>query len=292
MTLQEAFEQTKGRMDGLLRQVLHTKHPSPRLHQAMAYAVENGGKRLRPFLVYQCADVLGISNHPYLDNIAAAIELIHSYSLVHDDLPDMDNSPLRRGKPSCWQKYGATTAILVGDALQPLAFEVLAQGYEEVSAEQKLSIIHLLATASGAQGMVAGQMMDMFPDPSWGHDQLCLLQSLKTGMLIDVSCVAPGILANASSDVQGLLRHLAHNLGLMYQILDDILDETGAEEQRGKPSGQDEAKRTFVKIRGLQASRDYLSQLHDHNLSLLEKLGQRDHLLGKFSSAIAEEKII
>ncbi len=291
MNLLIAFKQTRSRINAFLRQIFDDNQPSLELKKAMEYAVKNGGKRLRPFLVYQCADLLEF-NHPYMDKIAAAIEIIHSYSLVHDDLPDMDNSLLRRGKPSCWQAFNPATAILVGDALQPLAFEILAEQDETVSASQQLAILHLLASASGARGMVAGQMMDMFPDKQWGEEDLRLLQSLKTGKLIEVSCLAPAILANASLEVKEKLRQLAHHLGLMYQMMDDILDETGVEMQMGKPTGQDHSKLTFVKIIGLEASRTCLMDLHRQNLSILAEWGKSDHILGLFSESIAHLRMV
>lgn len=292
MNLTQAFEKAKGRIDEVLYHILDFVSPSPTLQVAMDYAVANGGKRLRPFLVYHCAHLLEVEDTPYLDRVAASIELIHCYSLVHDDLPDMDNSPLRRGKASCWKEFNTTTAILVGDALQPLAFEILADIDGGVTPQQQLAIIQLIAQASGSTGMVAGQMMDMFPSELWQEEQLRLLQSLKTGRLIEASCLAPAIIARTRPEQKNLLKKFAENLGLMYQIMDDILDETAEIEKLGKPTGQDQNKRTFVKILGLTTSRDYLHRLHAQNLSLLNQLGSNTHILSLFSQAIAEETVI
>ncbi|HXF90529.1 MAG TPA: polyprenyl synthetase family protein [Candidatus Nitrosotenuis sp.] len=286
--LNHAFDQAKSRIEGVLHQFLQISQPASQLQEAIRYAVENGGKRLRPFLVYQCADLLDVTSD-YIDNIAAAIELIHCYSLVHDDLPDMDNSPLRRGKPSCWKQYGTTTAILVGDALQPLAFEILAQLDKNVHPQHQLTLIHHLAIASGRQGMVAGQMMDMFPDVHWGEAEIRLLQSLKTGQLFDISCISPGILANTSPEQLHLLHQLAHNLGLMYQIMDDILDKTSLVQNLGKPTGQDQTKLTLLKVIGLTKSRGYINDLHAQNLDLLNQFGKSQHLLSLFSEWIMHQ---
>jgi farnesyl diphosphate synthase len=280
-----AFDQAKQRVAIKLQQTLDDQSQHIHLQQALEYAVAAGGKRLRPFLVYACSDLWG-SQSSYLDTVAAAIELIHCYSLVHDDLPDMDNSPLRRGRPSCWKQYDPTTAILVGDALQTLAFELLGVRHPSVTVETQLKLIHLVAQAAGANGMVAGQMMDMYPQSDWNPENLFQLQYLKTGKLIEASCVAAGVVANAPSHQIEIIQKFAYHIGLMYQITDDLLDVSGNETDTGKPVAQDQAKFSIVKILGIPQAQQQAEQLHQENQNLLAIFGQRAQTLLAFSKWI------
>jgi len=240
--------------------------PPTRLHQAMRYAVLNGGKRLRPALVYAAGEVAGAAPEA-LDGAACAVELIHSYSLVHDDLPAMDDDALRRGKPTCHIAFDEATAILAGDALQSLAFTVLAEEPTlAVPAARRLEMIAVLAAAGGAAGMVGGQVMDM---EGTGRDlDLPALETMhrcKTGALIAAS-VRLGTLAAPAVDeemLQRLERYAAH-IGLAFQIRDDILDVEGETETLGKPQGSDAAggKATYTRLLGLDAARKRLLDLH------------------------------
>ncbi len=230
-----------------------------RLHAAMRYAALGGGKRLRPVLVYATGEALGIPEQR-LDGAAASVELIHAYSLVHDDLPAMDDDDLRRGQPTCHKAFDEATAILVGDGLQTLAFQVLAQDPSlEAEAAQRLDMITVLAEASGSRGMVGGQALDLAAE---GHKlalpDLETLHRHKTGALIR-ACVlmAAALGADVPEKVQVGLDRYAQCIGLAFQIQDDILDIEGSTEVLGKTQGADQAhdKATFPSLMGLEASR-------------------------------------
>ncbi|MEI8295286.1 MAG: polyprenyl synthetase family protein [Alphaproteobacteria bacterium] len=232
----------------------------PQLQQAMQYAVAGSGKHIRPWLVFQCGKLVGLQENS-LWPIAAAIELVHSYSLVHDDLPAMDNADMRRGKPSCWRAFDEATAILVGDALLPLAFSVLTQIEAEPSCIVKL--IQELAYATGVHGMVAGQMFDICPEKNLGPEALQETQRLKTAVLIAFSCVAPALIAKKPPQVQEALRQFGECLGLLYQLTDDIID---AQEDQ-------EAQSTWVKVVGLDAAQAVADTWHQTAQQALSIVG-------------------
>jgi len=259
-----------------INQVLETciaerRHTMPeRLFDAINYSVLDAGKRLRPALTYAVGESLG-TPLSLLDAPAAAIELIHCYSLVHDDLPAMDDDDLRRGKPTTHIAFDEATAILVGDALQAMAFDVLSQA-SELTAIQRLEMIRVLARAAGANGMVAGQMRDMQAQTqSITIDDLRRLHQQKTGALIEAA-VSFGCLASthaSEATLHALERYGAH-LGLAFQIQDDVLDITQTSEQLGKPQGSDSRneKTTFVSLLGLEAAK---AEAHKH-VSLAKNL--------------------
>jgi len=235
------------------------------LHAAMRYSVLGGGKRVRPLLVYATGMALTGSSQQ-LDGAACATELIHAYSLVHDDLPAMDDDDLRRGQPTCHKQYDEATAILVGDALQTLAFQVLCKDKSmSVSAETRLEMIQTLATASGSRGMAGGQALDLAAE---GQElNLAELENLhihKTGALIRAS-VRLGALATEQSNnaLTQKLDHYAKCIGLAFQVRDDILDIEGNTETLGKTQGKDQAqlKSTYPALLGLQGARDTAEQL-------------------------------
>jgi farnesyl diphosphate synthase/geranylgeranyl diphosphate synthase type II len=255
--------------------VLDGQLPSERaavdgLHQAMRYAALAGGKRFRPVLVYATGQALGLEL-ARLDPIAAAIEFIHAYSLVHDDLPAMDDDDLRRGRPTCHRAFGEATAILAGDALQALAFEVLAGGLHEEAAG--LSVIHEIARACGSAGMAGGQALDLAAvGRNLDRHGLETMHRLKTGALIRAAVTAPCQLAGVDA---GAHRHLAAYgdcVGLAFQVHDDILDVAGDAAVTGKNTQADSTldKPTFVSILGMEESRAQARDLRDRAILQLQ----------------------
>jgi farnesyl diphosphate synthase len=248
-----------------------------RLHQAMRYATLDGGKRLRAGLVYAAGEALGASLEA-LDVPACAVEMVHAYSLIHDDLPCMDDDDLRRGKPTVHRAYDEATAVLAGDALQPLAFELLASDPAlDVDAARRAQMIGVLARASGSLGMAGGQAIDL---ASVGAPMtISALEDCyrrKTGVLI-TAAVHMGALAAASADADRIKRLVRYGdaLGLAFQIMDDVLDVEGSVESLGKPIGADEArgKPTYPSLLGLEIAKTQAQQLRAQALETLESLG-------------------
>ncbi len=229
--------------------------PPEQLHDAMRYAVLAPGKRMRPLLTFGSAEALGL-DPGQVDSIAAAIEIIHAYSLIHDDLPAMDDDDYRRGRPTCHRKFDEATAILAGDALQALAFEIIAED-DSVNAADRGALTLGLSRACGSLGMAGGQAIDL---GAVGHtlnrDQLFEMHQLKTGALIRAAAALPAIVAHASADLERALNEYGRCVGLAFQIQDDILDVEGDPEEIGKTAGADAAmdKPTFPSILGLEAS--------------------------------------
>ncbi len=249
--------------------------PRP-LIDAMHYGVFNGGKRIRPLLVYLGCEVLGC-DLSLADKPAAAIELVHAYSLIHDDLPAMDDDDLRRGKPTCHIKFGEATAILAGDALQTLAFETLSSD-TRLSAGVRIDLIHTLATASGASGMVAGQVIDLeFEHKQVNAASLEEMHRRKTGDLIATCLKFAAIISNANPDHSEALAKYGFDLGLAFQIRDDILDITGDEAVIGKPVGSDldNKKSTFTSLYGLDEASNKLHQTIERAIAALSGFGDR-----------------
>jgi len=274
----ERLSQFQQRINRVLENLLAERRAAmpEKLFDAMNYTVLDAGKRLRPALVYAVGESLQVPL-AILDAPAAALELIHCYSLVHDDLPAMDDDDLRRGKPTTHIAFDEATAILVGDALQALAFEVLAQA-PELSAAQRIEMIRVLSRAAGANGMVAGQMRDMAAsNATLTEKQLREMHQQKTGALIEAA-VAIGGLASAQVDETTLhtLEVYAAHLGLAFQIQDDILDVTQTTEHLGKPQGSDDrnGKTTFVLLLGLEGA---ISAANSHAQLAREAL-TRSHL--------------
>jgi farnesyl diphosphate synthase len=245
-------------VDATLEQVLPKPHGlHARVHEAMRYATFAGGKRLRPFLVLHCARLFGVEPGR-ASRAAAAIEVLHTYSLVHDDLPCMDDDDLRRGRPTTHIAFDEMTAVLAGDALLTIAFEILAGAETHPSAVVRIELVRRLAEASGHDGMIGGQMIDMLaPDRAFGADDVMLLQRLKTGQLFEFSCEAGAILGEASAEDRARLRSYAHDMGLVFQITDDLLDVTSTAEKTGKAVGKDadQGKATLVSIYGIERAR-------------------------------------
>jgi farnesyl diphosphate synthase len=221
------------------------------LFDAMRYAVLSGGKRLRPFMVMESARVFGV-DAGRARRVAAAAEFMHCYSLVHDDLPAMDNSDTRRGKPALHKAFGESTAILAGDALLTLSFEILSDIETHEDPRVRIELVSNLASAAGMNGMVAGQMLDMIGEKQeFDVGTISRLQRLKTGKLIAFCCEAGAILGRANPAHRQALRNYAHDLGLAFQVTDDLLDAEGDPKKMGKPKGQDAKKATFVTTMGI-----------------------------------------
>lgn len=284
LNVQTHLQVWQERIEQVLDQVLPATHLHPgRLHEAMRYSVLNGGKRMRPLLVYATGEALGVEAEK-LDIPAAAIELIHVYSLVHDDLPAMDDDDLRRGKPTCHKAYDEATAILVGDALQALAFQLLAAHPQlDVLPAQRLRMIDQLGQAAGSRGMVAGQAIDL---GAVGKEltelELEIMHIHKTGALIRASVLLAAYAAEGISAEQ--LRQLdrfAKCVGLAFQVQDDILDVESDTQTLGKTRGADAAagKPTYPSIIGMAAAKAKLQDLHDEAVSALAGFGESADLL-------------
>ncbi|MBU6419011.1 MAG: polyprenyl synthetase family protein [Proteobacteria bacterium] len=252
-----------------------------KLVEAMRYAVLNGGKRMRAFLVIEVAKLFAV-NRTCAARVAASVEMLHAYSLVHDDLPAMDDDDLRRGQPSCHKKFDEATAILAGDALQTRAFEVLAEEDTHADPEARVELVLALAGASGMRGMVGGQMIDM---ESEGKDltgpEITRLQALKTGRLIQYAAEAGGILGRAPAPQRQAIMAYGRDLGAAFQIYDDVLDETASAEEMGKTAGKDAAagKATMVRILGLARARAQAEMLAEQAAGHLDVFGERAALL-------------
>lgn len=234
-----------------------------RLHEAMRYAVLAGGKRLRPFLVLAGGELFAVPA-PRAIRVGVAIELIHGYSLVHDDLPAMDDAATRRGRPSCHRQFDEASAILAGDALQSLAFEVLADPATHPKAAVRCDLVRRLAVAAGALGMCGGQMIDLAAEGrALGLEEVLELQRLKTGALLEFACEAGAILGSAAEEARAVLRAYAADLGLAFQLQDDLLDVTGDAALAGKDLGRDQAagKATVVSLLGVDGARRRLRDL-------------------------------
>lgn len=249
--------------------------PPHKLNAAMRYTLENGGKRLRPMLVYMTADMLGGSLDD-ADAPAASVELIHTYSLIHDDLPAMDDDDLRRGKPSCHKAFDEATAILTGDALQALAFEILATPSSNLPATIQLAMVQMLAQASGMLGMCKGQALDIeATKQTISLAQLEQMHHHKTGALIKASVLLGALASNkaSASDLE-LLDKFADRVGLAFQVKDDVLDVIGDTASLGKPQGSDQAlgKATYTELLGLEKASSYAKQLCEEGKDFLSSL--------------------
>jgi len=252
-----------------------------RVHEAMRYATFAGGKRLRPFLVLHSARLFGVPE-TRARRVAAAIEVMHTYSLVHDDLPCMDDDDLRRGRPTTHKAFDEATAVLAGDALLTISFEILADPATHESGDVRCRLIARLAEAAGSNGMIGGQMIDMqAPSSAFNPDDVIHLQRLKTGALFEYACEAGAILAEVGQKEQERLRHYARDLGLAFQIADDLLDVTGTTEQLGKTAGKDveQGKATLVSVYGVDGARAEATKLAASAAALLESFGEKASLL-------------
>ena len=273
VTLQAYLSSRKALVEEALERLLPwAQTPTTQLSAAMRHSLLDGGKRLRPILVLACAEALGHSPERFLP-FACAMECIHTYSLIHDDLPAMDDDDLRRGRPTCHKQFDEATAILAGDALLTLAFELAAQPIAGVDPQESLALIRLLAQGAGMAGMVGGQLLDMLSEKrQLSLTELQTVHAHKTGALIRVACVAGGRLGGATPDQRQRLADYGEAIGLAFQITDDILDETGDSQLLGKATGQDRqsAKATYPSLLGLQASQQEAERQVHRAIACLE----------------------
>ena len=260
------------------------------LSSAMRYSVLNGGKRLRPILVYMTSE-LGNANNDSLDTLAGAIELIHCYSLIHDDLPSMDNDDLRRGNPTTHKKYDEATAILAGDALQPLAFELLSQ--IDAPDQSKLAIINNIANACGHLGMVGGQIKDIHSNDIKDVEALDLMHSQKTGRLIQTSLETAAILCGLSANEVSMLSEYGSKIGLAFQIQDDIIDIESPSYISGKDQGSDigQGKITYPALAGLEESKIRAKELASEAKKILLPLSKNADNLLKLAEYVVSREI-
>lgn len=258
----------------------HENRPQVKLIDAMNYSLRAGGKRIRPALVFAFCEALGglmeTASAP-----ACAIEMVHTFSLIHDDLPAMDDDDFRRGKPSCHKAFGEAIAILAGDALAVLPFEIIADS-QELTPEQKVLIISVLANSVGRDGMIGGQVIDMENESRTDVDeeQLRNLYRCKTGQLIAVSCVMGAICADADNETIRAAAEYGLRLGLAFQIIDDILDVTSTTEELGKPVGSDDEsnKNTFVSVFGIEKAQEMADKATSEALEWLDAVPNNEFL--------------
>ena len=287
------IEDYVNKIDGYLESILPIKTiPPTDLHEAMHYAVMNGGKRMRPLLVYATGETLGIDSD-YLTPPAAAIELLHCFSLVHDDLPSMDDDDLRRGKPSVHVAFSEATAILAADALQALAFHVLATApiYQDQD-DIRVKLIALITEAAGTTGMTGGQALDLASEGRLlDQAQLEHIYRLKTSKLLR-SCVLSVVYCDRTKNLEQIhtLERFIDLMGLAFQIKDDVLDVEGVTETLGKPTGSDEKKikATYPSLFGLEQSKQRINELLAQSFGLLESFGQQADGLRHLSRMIVE----
>ena len=263
-----------------------------RVYEAMRYSALAPAKRLRPLLVLAGARLFGVARLSALQ-VAAAVEMVHAYSLIHDDLPAMDNSDLRRGRPSCHRQFDEATAVLAGDGLLTMAFEVLAHRDTHGDPAVRCELVSALATAAGPAGMVGGQMIDLIAERQpLDIDATIRLQRMKTGALIAFACEAGAILAKTASEPRTAMRGYAHDLGLAFQIADDLLDVEGSAAETGKPVGADAAagKATFVSILGVERARAQAGLLVDQAVAHLDLFEERAELLRQVARFVVNRR--
>ncbi|GAC17120.1 (2E,6E)-farnesyl diphosphate synthase [Paraglaciecola arctica] len=287
-----AFQQTsRDRVNSTLKQNINAlPEHAQRLKQAMEYALLIGGKRMRPFLIYATGEMLSVQQKD-LDGPAAAIEAIHAYSLIHDDLPAMDDDDLRRGHPTCHIQFDEATAILAGDALQTLAFEILCEyPLSSELALKRIELVKIVSHAAGYKGMCGGQAMDLAAtDQHISQQQLEELHGKKTGALLS-ACVemAIALATDISPQSKQHLLDFAKTIGLAFQVQDDILDVVGDSAVLGKPQGSDQQqnKSTYPAMLGLKQAQAYLDDLHQQALQALHALPYNTQMLVSFTDLV------
>jgi farnesyl diphosphate synthase len=291
--LQAAIDDTAAAVANTMERLLpESDLAEGQLYDAMRYGTLGGGKRLRPFLVVQSAALFGV-DPARARRVAAALEFIHCYSLIHDDLPAMDNADTRRGQPSVHRKYDEATAILAGDALLPLGFEILSDSNTHEDPRVRCELIKVLAQASGGHGMVGGQMLDLIgEEEEFDVGTISRLQRLKTGMLMAFACEAGAILGKSDEPHRKALRNYAHDLGLAFQVTDDILDVEADPIETGKPANHDEAagKATFVSTLGKEQARMRAEMLVAQACRHLHVFGDRANMLKAFAKYVLERR--
>lgn len=263
-----------------------------RLYEAMRYGVLNGGKRLRPFLVMESAKLFNV-DPSCARRVAAAVELVHSYSLIHDDLPSMDNAALRRGKPTAHKAFDDATALLAGDALLTQAFDVLADPDTHADPRVRIELVSMLAKAAGPHGMVGGQMLDLLGEKeSFDVGTISRLQRMKTGTLMAFACEAGAILGKSGEPQRKALRSFAYDLGLAFQVTDDILDVEADPQDTGKDQGGDAKlnKSTFVSTLGKENAKGRADMLVEQAKSHLTIFGERAAMLKDVADYVLQRR--
>jgi farnesyl diphosphate synthase len=293
LEIQTALAQNARDVDATLEQLLPARRdPESRLMDAVRYATLSGGKRIRPFLVMSSAALFGVSK-PFALRVAAAIEMVHCYSLIHDDLPAMDNDDLRRGLPTCHVKFDEATAILAGDALLARAFEVIADPATHPDPRVRSDLVGELAKAAGADGMVGGQMLDLLAEKvPLEMAEITRMQRMKTGALIAFSCEAGAVLGKSSDSARHALRAYAHDLGLAFQIVDDLLDVEGNDDEVGKRTHKDDGagKATFVSVLGVERARAQSDMLAQQAVQHLEMFSETAAPLRALASFVVSRR--
>ena len=291
MTLQQWMSGVQQRTEVALQTFLPQAGLNPaRLHEAMRYATIGGGKRIRPLLCHAAGELFA-APAPLLDHPACAVEMIHAYSLVHDDLPCMDDDVLRRGQPTCHVKFDEATALLAGDALQSLAFQVLADS--PAADTTILAMMRMLAHASGSRGMAGGQAIDL---ASTGQamtiEELEYMHIHKTGALIRSALLMGAHCGTAKDEAIASLTHFANRIGLLFQVVDDLLDAEATTETLGKTAGKDAAqnKATYVNLLGLRQARDKAESLRTEAHASLTGFGHRATVLHHLTDYIVDRK--
>jgi geranylgeranyl diphosphate synthase type II len=291
--LKDTLEQGRALTDAALERLLPaaTQHPAS-IHQAMRHSVFAGGKRLRPILCLEAGRMVAGSLPAGIEDLGAALEMLHTYSLIHDDLPALDNDDLRRGRPTCHKVFGEAIAILAGDALQTQAYEVLAQ--LRCPAEARVRIIEEIARGTGTvDGMIGGQVVDLEAEHT--KPDLKMLEYIhrsKTAALITASVVSGGLYGGAGEDAVAKLRSFGQSIGLAFQIVDDVLDVTQTSEQLGKTAGKDTAaeKATYPALFGIDESLKKADSLVDNALTSLNSFGARADTLKALARFLVERK--
>jgi len=293
VSVAEASEITANLTDALLDRLLAVPPGlEARVYEAMRYSALAPGKRLRPLLVLAGARLFGVARRSALQ-VAAAIEMVHAYSLIHDDLPAMDNSDLRRGRPTSHKEFDEATAVLAGDGLLTMAFEVLSHPDTHGDPAVRCELVSSLAAAAGPAGMVGGPMIDLIAEKRrLDIGAITRLQRMKTGALIAFACEAGAVLAKAAPEVRLALRGYAHDLGLAFQIADDLLDVEGSAAETGKPVGADAAagKATFVSILGVDRARAQAELLVGQAVAHLELFEDKAELLRQIARFVVDRR--
>jgi geranylgeranyl diphosphate synthase type II len=291
--LKQVLEEGRERADRALERLLPpaTQHPTS-IHRAMRHSVFAGGKRLRPILCMEAGRMVAQSLPAGIEDAGAALEMLHTYSLIHDDLPSLDNDDLRRGRPTCHKVFGEAIAILAGDALQTQAYEVLAQ--LSCPAEARVAIIREIAHQTGTiDGMIGGQVVDLEAEHTKpGLETLEYIHRAKTAALITASVVSGGMYGGATSDQVSRLRNFGQSVGLAFQIVDDVLDVTQTSEQLGKTAGKDTAaeKTTYPALFGIDESLRKADALVDRACAELTGFGARASTLNELARFLVERK--
>jgi farnesyl diphosphate synthase len=293
MGLDEALRAAAAEVEAAIDDLLPVPEGSEaRLLEAMRYSTLGGGKRMRAFLVMETARLFRVDRRSAA-RAGAAVEMLHAYSLIHDDLPAMDDDDFRRGKPSCHKAFDEATAILAGDALQARAFEVLAEPDTHSNAEARVELVLALGHAVGARGMCGGQMIDMLGNgQSWSAEAIARMQALKTGRLIQFSAEAGAIMGRAPLHQRHLLAAYGRDVGAAFQIADDVLDVTGTAAEIGKTAGKDiaQGKATLVAAWGVERARAQAELLAAQAAGHVEGFGEDARLLQELAAFVVSRK--